>query len=286
MVLFGYEIVFGGEDVSDPSLPQIPLHEVAHLEGVPLRTPWLMEGRYPIRYYSQTPFVADCPPCRWALEVRGVVTLIWDASRASISYLRGEGFEPSLLEYWVCHTFFPLVLALEERYHILHVGAVAVAGQAVLFLAPSFGGKSTLVGEFLRRGHALLSDDTLAVSPRSGGFDAVASYPFHRPHRKPQTLGERVANSVTTPLPITALYALELTPPNRPVTLTPLEGIEKFTVLAQSHFVAFESMRMRQFEMVGKMAQTLPLYRLGIPKDTRRLAEVYTTVRESLAGLE
>ena len=96
------------------------------------------------RYHSEIPFKVAKKNFSWALEIKDVVTLIWDASDKKIIYTKGKNYTPQRLRFWVFHTFFPIVLELEQIYHILHVGSVEIEGKPVLFSAFSFGGKSTL----------------------------------------------------------------------------------------------------------------------------------------------
>ncbi len=59
----------------------------------------------------------------------------------------------------------------------LHASAVAINGQAVLFLGESGAGKSTTAAAFYRRGHKVLADDVAAVRPANSGLELQPAWP-------------------------------------------------------------------------------------------------------------
>ena len=179
-------------------------------------------------YLSDKPFEQLGKNDSWGLEVQDLLTLVWDSPSRSIVYGRGRLFTPELLRFWVLHTFFPIVLEIEKKYRVLHVGAVEVEGGPILFSAASFGGKSTLTDFFLKKGHALYSDDTLAVRKENDRYIAYPSFPYHRPYRQVETLGKRVENFFRKPMPIKAIYELERVGADFPVEIITAKGVEKF----------------------------------------------------------
>ena len=76
----------------------------------------------------------------------------------------------------------PVLAYWLERRRILafHASAVATERGALLFLSDNGGGKSSLAAECLAAGHALLSDDLVAVERRGGRALARAAYPEMR----------------------------------------------------------------------------------------------------------
>jgi hypothetical protein len=59
----------------------------------------------------------------------------------------------------------------------LHASAVAVGSRAVAFVGAPGSGKSTTAAAFTKLGYAILSDDIVALSERSGNFVAEPGYP-------------------------------------------------------------------------------------------------------------
>jgi len=83
----------------------------------------------------------------------------------------------------VAGVFTGAVLSLFlERHGIiaLHASVVSVDERAVAFLSNAGSGKSTLAASLARQGHALLSDDILALETSDDSFLARPGYPLMR----------------------------------------------------------------------------------------------------------
>lgn len=230
-----------------------------------------MNGR-DIRYYRSVDNNS------WGLEIRGLFILIWDTHKKEIRYIKKNNYTKKSLFYWVLHTFLPMVLQLERTFTILHVGCVEVNKEAILFLAPSFGGKSTLVSYFLNARHHILSDDTLGIDIVDKKYYAISSYPFYRPYREVESLGIEIKNFTTTPKPIHYIYILQKSPPNASIEIVEIFGIEKFKALHFSLFIDFANIKEDSFEFLMKLSNHIPIYKITIPWDLDRLDEVYQSI--------
>ncbi|RRS30826.1 MAG: hypothetical protein P794_05440 [Epsilonproteobacteria bacterium (ex Lamellibrachia satsuma)] len=286
MIVFNRHIVFQNEEtlqthISHDSLETI---NVAEEKEYSLQKNFLLKsGWYPMsgremRYYSSKPFEEAGRIFSWALEIKDTMTLVWDADQRNILYTKKKEYTPQILKFWVLHTFIPLILELERSYHFLHVGSVEVADKAVLFSAFSYGGKSTLTDYFMQNGHAMLTDDSIAIESRGDTYFAVSSYPFHRPFREIETLGYPVVNFVTDPKPIHAVYLLEKSEPDVAIEVTELKGIEKFKAFYYSSFIDFDFMKQERFGFFAEMAKNVAIYKITIPWNIERLDEVYHTI--------
>lgn len=214
----------------------------------------------------------------WMMQVKNVLTLVWFPDTRIIGYKKDAGYTPQRLRFWVYHTFLPLLFQMERIYHILHVGSVEVAGNPILFSAPSFGGKSTMTDYFIRRGHPLLSDDTLGIEQRGDDYYAIASYPFHRPYREPETLGVPVTIFSTEAKPLRAVYILNMTETAEEINISEISGIEKFKSLYSSSFMAFPHLQEDRFNFFAQMARKIPTYQITYPQDLSKLPEVYVAI--------
>ncbi|GIT98598.1 hypothetical protein [Sulfurovum sp. TSL1] len=293
-MVFGHRFDFKSEPVlqkeflsfpSDPSLyPENPTIQViasskpSLLDDFPLKTDWVDMSGQKARYHSMHPFGKADGEFTWALEIKEVVALIWEGSDKKIIYRKGKNYTPERLRFWIYHTFFPLVLELERKYRILHVGAVEIKGKPVLFSAFSFGGKSTLTDYFIQKGHTMLSDDSMAINKRGDRYYAIASYPFHRPYRELEALGYPVKNFATEPKPLHAVYLLKKCEPDAIVEINELKGIEKFKAFHYSTFIDFSFMKKERFDFFTQMSKHIPVYQVSIPWDLKRLDEVYETI--------
>ncbi len=70
---------------------------------------------------------------------------------------------PALLEWFAAEAILRDVLRRVRTHFLVHAGAVAHRGRALVLLGDSMWGKTTLVLELLRRGFHLLSDDLAAI---------------------------------------------------------------------------------------------------------------------------
>ena len=295
-MIFGHRFDFQSEPVlkeayasftSDPShypdnrtIPVVESFE-AFLDAFSLKTDWVDMSGQRARYYSTVPFEKREEDFSWALEIQDVVTLLWDGKEKKIIYTKGENYAPKRLQFWIFHTFFPIVLELEKKYRILHVGSVEIKGKPVLFSAFSFGGKSTMTDYFIQKGHTMLSDDSVAIDKRGDTYYAIASYPFHRPYRELETLGYPAKNFATEPKPLHAVYLLERSDPDAKVQIVQLKGIEKFKAFHYSSFIDFYFMKKERFDFFSQMAKHVPVYQVKVPWDLERLDEVYGQIVES-----
>ncbi|MEA3491099.1 MAG: hypothetical protein U9R27_04290 [Campylobacterota bacterium] len=216
----------------------------------------------------------------WALVVEDVVSFFWESGTKTLCYMAGEGLSERLLEYWTLHIALPLFFTIEESYDFLHAGAVEVDGKPILFTAESFGGKSTVTGFFLRRGHRMISDDKVAFYEEGGQLFAIPSHPHHRPHRKMEDLGHFIENIALNPKPIYAIYELEKVKPNASIEITELHGIEKFKSLRYSSDINLSFLKVKRFVFLSHLAKAVPLYRVTLPWDIERLDEVYDVICE------
>ncbi|MCW8821357.1 MAG: hypothetical protein OQK45_03940, partial [Sulfurovum sp.] len=130
--------------LENQTMKVVEFSQLSLLDDFSLKTDWLDMSGQKARYHSTLPFEDVDGDLSWALEIKDIVTLVWDVSDQKIIYTKGKNYTPQRLRFWIYHTFFPLVLELQRKYRILHVGSVEIEGKPVLFSAFSFGGKSTL----------------------------------------------------------------------------------------------------------------------------------------------
>lgn len=273
-----YDALYENETEYSPLITVSQTADRSFLTAFPERSVWLSLSGQEGRYLSPVPFDkmdADSP---WALEIKNVLTLLWEPEKANISYLKATGYTPQRLHFWILHTFFPMVLELNRTYRMLHVGAVAIAEKPVLFSAPSFGGKSTLTDFFIRKGHPLYADDSLAIEKQGSRYLALPAYPYHRPYRDPEVLGYEVQNMAKAHKPVHALFLLEKCEAKEKIAITQCKGIEKFQAFHYANFINFSFRKKERFDYFTEMAKHIPVYKITIPWDKKRLAEVYGAI--------
>ncbi len=216
----------------------------------------------------------------WAFEIEEVVRFFWRSGTKTLRYTELEKFTSRLLEYWALQMVLPTFFTIEETYDFLHAGAVEIDGKPILFIAESFGGKSTMTDFFLKQGHTMISDDKVASYEENGQFFAVSSHPHHRPHRKMEDLGFFVSNVAGTPKPMHAIYELDRAKPDAFIGITELHGIEKFKSLRYSSDINLSFQKSKRFTFLSRLAKVVPVYKVTVPWDMERLPEVYEAICE------
>ncbi len=236
--------------------------------------------------YTDRPFMRTSVEQRWCFDVEGVVTFYWNSCELTIEYVKAENFTSQLLAYWILHVVLPIFLTIEERCYFLHAGAVEIDEKPVLFVAESFGGKSTMTDFFIKQGHVMVSDDKVAILEKEGKFLAVPSHPHHRPYRKMEDLGIFLNNVSSKPKPILAIYELIRVSPDAPIVIYEIVGIEKFKSLRFSSEINLSFLKKERLADLGRLAAKVPVYKIEVPWDLKRLEEVYASITDHCQALK
>jgi hypothetical protein len=214
----------------------------------------------------------------WCYEVKDVVRFYWIGGERTIYYVLDEKGDAALLAFWFIHLLLPFYFTLEGKYDFFHAGAVEIDGRPVLFIAPSMGGKSTLTDYFIRKGHALISDDKVPTFIRDEKFMAAGAHPYHRPYRKFEELGYHVKNFMTEFKPIDAFYVLESAAPDADVIFKEITGFRKFDRLLPSYLFLFTFLKPERLHYLGEMLNDIRVFSVQVPRDKQRLDEVYEAI--------
>jgi len=231
-----------------------------------------------VKYFSQCSHEMCGENSSWGIEIKDVLFFSWNSTDSILTYNKLSLYTPKLLEFWVLHTLLPIVFTMQKRYDILHVGAVEIDGDPVIFSAPSFGGKSTMTDFFVRRGHKLVSDDTLGVYKKNCQYFVVPSYPYHRPFRKAETLGYKVTNVSLTPKPFQVVYLLSKGDEDAKSEVVELKGVAKYKAFHFSTFVNFTFLKNYHFQLAAEMAKGILVYKVTVPWSLDRIPDVYAAI--------
>ena len=188
----------------------------------------------------------------------------------------------------------------------LHSTAVVADGGAVAFIGDCGHGKSTLGGAFLRAGATLLTDDLLVVREGPHGVLASPGPPRIKlfPDVARRLFGPRTAgtpmnpgtpklvipldrrHTCASPAPLRAVYVLasraRRIPASAGITIRRLSPRRACVELLRNTFnvVVSEPRRLeRQLTMAARLAETVPVMRLGYPRDLARLPAVVDAIR-------
>jgi hypothetical protein len=250
--------------------------------GIPVLTVWeLEEGRFfRFRYTDHTEFVIDRSGTEvWATWPDDLT--IEDTS----TYLLGPvmGF-----------------VLLLRGITSLHASAVAINDRAVALVGPAGVGKSTIAAVFARLGFAVLSEDVVALSQTDDGFFVQPGYPLIRlwADSVRALFGDEDALPLLTPnwdkqyldltsagyrfqkhpLPLAAVYIIgERSPEQAAPFVTRMPAKEKVINLIANTYTAYlvrAEMRERQFQLLSRVAQTIPIRQLTPHTDIKRLPDL------------
>ncbi len=231
-----------------------------------------------ITLYTDRPFAKKISGQRWFFAIEDVLTFFWCSDTMIVEYSPGKYFTPELLEYWTLHILLPIFLTIEEHFYFLHAGAVKIDDTPILFIAESFGGKSTMTDFFMKQGHAMISDDKVGVLEKHGEFLAVPSHSHHRPYRKMEDLGYFVENMSTSLKPIGAIYILHRVSPDAKIAIEELKGIEKFKFLRFNSEINLSFLKSQRLQDLSRLAENVPVYKIMVPWNMDRLGEVYQSI--------
>lgn len=179
----------------------------------------------------------------------------------------------------------------------LHASAVALGKCAVAFVGAEGAGKSTTAAALARRGHAVISDDIVALEERDGTFFIRPAYPYlclwpdsvsilYGPEKalpafspnwdkRQLSLAQHGLRFETQRLPLGAIYLLgersaEDAAPFLEL-LTPQEAL--LSLVAESYATSLldKEMRSREFELLGRVLTRVAIVRLRPHQDPARV---------------
>jgi hypothetical protein len=188
---------------------------------------------------------------------------------------------------------------------VIHAGAVHSDQGALLFTGPSGIGKSTLLGELLRRGYKMMVDDVCAVTLDLAGLPVVLpGYPRTRlwsdaAYKLEQDIHtmERTRPSMEKyerqapeqfwdqPAPLHRIYLLNTTNLNE-LKLEPLPRIQTFSIVLHNtyrqQFLDGLEMRSPHFGLAAAVAKATGVTRVTRPLHTFQLAELADLIEQDL----
>ena len=214
----------------------------------------------------------------WIFEIKDVVTFFCNSNSDIIYYYKNTLYTDELMKYWLLHIVLPLYYTLTDTYYFLHTGSVEINNKAVLFMGDSFAGKSTLTDYFLKKEHPLVTDDKLPTFYEEDTFFCVNSHPYHRPYRKLEDLGIKAKNVWQDKLAIGNIYWLHPVGADEEVSIKEIKGLKKFECLRYATEMDIYVHKKKRFEYITKLANTLNIYEINVPRKLERLEEVYTTI--------
>jgi hypothetical protein len=178
----------------------------------------------------------------------------------------------------------------------LHASAVAFGENAVAFVGSEGAGKSTTAAALAKRGHAILSDDVVALAESNGSFIVHPAYPYlclwpesveslygsaealprfsANSEKRCLSLGKQELRFAQQALPLAAIYILGERRGDPAPLLEELTPQKAFLALVANTFATNtldSGMRAREFENLARIAPRVPIRLLCAHQDPGRL---------------
>lgn len=192
----------------------------------------------------------------------------------------------------------------------LHASGVVIGGWAIAILGAAGAGKSTTAAAFARGGYPVITDDLFVLLDSDPSFHVHPGYPGLRlwpdsvdalwgsPDALPTitpTWDKRYLNLSdngyefqTQPVPVVAIYVLgnRSAGPNTPAIENHSDPI-LLTLIANSYsnYLLDTKMRIREFDLLGRLAGAVPIQRAVPHTDPARLPELCQRIVEDVYAL-
>ncbi len=188
----------------------------------------------------------------------------------------------------------------------LHASAVAFGNFTVAFAGSEGAGKSTTAAALANRGHAVVSDDIVALMEREGSFSVLPAYPylslwqesvnilygaekivpsFSPGYDKRQLLlAENRLRFQETQMPLGAVFLLgeRVADPAAPYVENLPAGEALVALVTNSYATNMldKNMRAREFELLGRLVTTVPILRLRPHREGSRIGDLCDVIDE------
>jgi hypothetical protein len=181
----------------------------------------------------------------------------------------------------------------------LHASAVAFGDTAVAFVGSEGAGKSTTAAALARLGHAILSDDVVALAEHNGAFLVHPAYPYlclwpesveslygsrdalpqfsANYEKRFLSLGKQELRFAERALPLAAIYILGERRGDPAPLVEALAPQKAFLALVANTFATNtldSGMRAKEFEILARLAPSVPIRGLCAHHDANRLPEL------------
>lgn len=192
----------------------------------------------------------------------------------------------------------------------LHASAIACGSGAMGFVGPGGAGKSTSAAALAQRGHAVISDDVVAIHQRDGAFYAVPAYPYvalwpdsiqalyeGNPDypafsanfsKRMLPLESDHLRFAEQPAPLDLLFLLdERSSASAAPGAEPLGKREALLALVANTYANLlldEQMRAREFALLGQLVNAVPVLRLRAHQDASRLGALCELIEREFAA--
>jgi len=191
----------------------------------------------------------------------------------------------------------------------LHASVVMLGNRCVAFAGPAGSGKSTLAAALAMLGEPVLTEDVACLDEISGEFSVRPGYPLIRLWESSEKLLPQGGTTLPlltpnwdkrylpldndpgrfhdNPEPLAAIYLLRkrepMEPPARISALTGQEALSHLIANTHANYLLDREMQTREFDLLGRLARTVPVRALTLNADGSRLMEAAQWLRRQAA---
>ncbi|MCE3198832.1 aldolase [Paenibacillus sonchi] len=221
----------------------------------------------------------------------------------TITVSPAPGADPDCIRLFILGSCMGILL-MQKQILPLHGSALVIDGKAYALVGRSGAGKSTLASYLMDQGNPLISDDVIPVMVHNGYPFAVPGYPQQKLWQQSldylgmnsslyRPLFERETKFAVPvhdrfhgePLQLAGLFELSAAP-EAPVSLQPIQGLERFHTLYhhtyQRAIVDRIGIREWHFGMLASFVGRLPMYRLTRPEQGFSAPQQTSLILEAL----
>lgn len=246
---------------------------------------------------------------RFSIETEQNINFLTDESRRRLQIYHDETLAENDLDSLFVGPVLGFTLRLREIV-CLHSSVVGINGKAIAFLGHSSSGKSTIAAALAEAGAEILSDDIAVLQQDAAGFLVQAGYSKVRLRPKaaeffsenPASLPivytsresryfslEETGIFHSGPLPLAAIYLLgEISDDYLEPFVRPASSHEKLLDLIKNtsgSYVVTGKLRAAEFEVLSKIATTIPIRRLHYAHDVKTLPRQCEIILEDFQSL-
>jgi hypothetical protein len=192
----------------------------------------------------------------------------------------------------------------------LHASAVRCGERAAVFVGPGGAGKSTLAAALALRGHAIVSEDVVALHECNGLFYGVPAYPYvglwpqsvkalYGPEKDFAAFSENFPKRMVRldssglrfseeNVALNSLFLLQER--SNDVAAPLLESIDKREALmwlvgnTYANLLLDEEMRAREFALLGRLVNSVPIKCLRAHQDVSRIGALCELIENEVAS--
>ena len=228
-----------------------------------------------------------------------------DGHEISMTPLAGVG--DATISHLLHNQIIPLARSHQGK-QVLHASAVMINDKAIAFLGQSGRGKSTLATSFATSGYPFLSDDSLVVTESGNGFivppgqatirlwhdsldNLVSASTLMAPQLdytdKTCIIADSQIRHHEKEARLGALFCLE-DECSESITIRNIRGQDAILYLVRNSLVLdvedTGTLR-RNFAQICKLAERIPVFKLGFPHDYSQLSQIRARITETVNKL-